>query len=92
MGKRTLIEGGRGARGDERKVKMIIQDCNRAFLQSQQFLKYKSGTLESHAILLRHCGLLDKFLLQGTQGHQRLNLDQFPRGGYERSPPWGSIP
>lgn len=78
------------ARWDNRKVKTIIQDYNRTFLGSQQFLKYKPGALESYTILLRHRGFLNKFLLQGTQGHHRLNMDQFLRGGYESSPPGGS--
>lgn len=80
------------ARWDKRKVKTIIQDYNRTFLGSQQFLKCKPGALESYTILLRHHGFLNKFLLQGTQGHHKLNMDQFLRGGYESSPPWGSPP
>ena len=67
MGKRILIKGWGGvARGDRRKVKMIIQDHNRAFLGSQQFRKYKPGTSESWSVLLRHCGFLNQFLLPGT--------------------------
>lgn len=81
MGKRILIEVWGGvAIGDKRR-----EDDNLglplSFLGSQPFLKQKPGTLESHTILLRHRGFLNKFLLQGTQGHHRLNLDQFPRGG-----------
>lgn len=43
-GKRILIEGRGGvARGDKRKVKMVIQDHNSTFLGSRQFLP---GALE----------------------------------------------
>lgn len=55
------------ARWDNRKVKTIIQDYNRTFLGSQQFLKYKPGALESYTILLRHRGFLNKFL-SGNSG------------------------
>lgn len=81
MGKRILIKGWGGvARGDRRKVKMIIQDHNRAFLGSQQFHKYKPGTSESWSVLLRHCGFLNQFLLPGTQRHHRLRWTNFLEG------------
>lgn len=81
MGKRILIEGWGGvAWGDERKVETIIQDHNRAFLASRQFLKYKPGTLESYPVPLKHCGILNKFLLPGTRRHHRLIWTNFPEG------------
>ena len=80
-GKRILIKGWGGvARGDRRKVKMIIQDHNRAFLGSQQFHKYKPGTSESWSVLLRLCGFLNQFLLPGTQRHHRLTWTNFLEG------------
>ena len=81
MGKKILIKGWGGvATGDRRKVKMIIQDHNRAFLVSQQFHKYKPGTSESWSVLLRHCGFLNQFLLPGTQRHHRLMWTNFLEG------------